>query len=382
MKTFFDEIQIKNKLFLNLEEIVWLPENLIQFKQFLELEYNFDLSKPWYLFLDEVQVLQNPETFVKMLYDSPEVKAKLIVSGSRFWWEKKVWSSLIGRWYFINVWPFDLEEFMKIKGKKLINTSWNLIWKYVEEYLAFGWYPKVVLAVSKQTKLQELERIVDRFFEKDFVYFFEKGELINFKKVFQFLALNLKNIVKYDALATQLSISRYKVQKFIKFLEDSFLIWQVPPFFTDKAKEFSAHSKFYFVDTGILNYVRWNFDISLDKGWVVENFVFTHLRRKFKEIFYYHTQKGSEIDFIVSFFDENLQKKVIPIEAKASDRVKIPKIFYSFYNRYKDLIKYFVVTTKDFEGEKNIENMKVKFAKFRWFWKEMGETLKQNLPSH
>jgi predicted AAA+ superfamily ATPase len=104
------------------------------------------------------------------------------------------------------------------------------------------------LSKTKKEKLQELEKIVDRYFDRDFLCFFERQELIDFKKVFQYLSLNLKNIVKFDSIASQLSLSRYKVKQFIKFLEDSFLIWPLPPFYTDKSKEFSAHNKYYFVD--------------------------------------------------------------------------------------------------------------------------------------
>ncbi len=373
MKQLFDEIEEKNKLFLNLEEINEIPESLKKFSEFLKFEYWFDLSSFWYLFLDEIQVLQNPETFIKVLYDSDDVKVKLIVSWSRFWWQKKVWSSLVWRWYLLNIWPFDFEEFLEIKWKKLMNVSWDLIKDYVEEYLIFWWYPKVVFWKTKQEKLEELEKIVERYFERDFLYFFERWELFDIKKVFQYLSLNLKNIVKYDTIATEFWISRYKVKNFIKFLEDSFLIWRLPPFFTDKSKEFSSHNKYYFVDNWLLNYIRWNFDITLDRWWIVENFVFTHLKRIVKEIYYYHKQKWWEIDFIVSQFDSNLKRKIMPVEVKSGNRIVVPKIFYSFYDSYKDLVDKFVVTTKDFEDEKVVNWFKVNFVKFWYFWKEITE---------
>ncbi|MCP4337534.1 MAG: ATP-binding protein [Desulfobulbaceae bacterium] len=40
-------------------------------------------------------------------------------------------------------------------------------------------------------------------------------------------------------------------------------------------------------------------DILVNSGHLLENLVFTALRRKYTEIYYYKTKKGREVDFIV-----------------------------------------------------------------------------------
>jgi predicted AAA+ superfamily ATPase len=52
------------------------------------------------------------------------------------------------------------------------------------------------LANTKEEKIREIKKIIDRFIEKDFMYFIKSNDLIDFKRVFQYLALNIGNIIK------------------------------------------------------------------------------------------------------------------------------------------------------------------------------------------
>jgi predicted AAA+ superfamily ATPase len=54
-------------------------------------------------------------------------------------------------------------------------------------------------------------------------------------------------------VANEFGLTKYKVNKFLKFLEDSFLVCKVYPFFTDKSKEYSANFEVFLNDTGIIN---------------------------------------------------------------------------------------------------------------------------------
>jgi len=87
------------------------------------------------------------------------------------------------------------------------------------------------------------------------------GDLLDFKKVFQFIALNTKNIIKVDAIAQNFSISRYKINQFLDFLFDSYLIYPCYPYFKDKSKEYNQNYEIYFNDIGMLNYISGNTNI-------------------------------------------------------------------------------------------------------------------------
>jgi hypothetical protein len=37
---------------------------------------------------------------------------------------------------------------------------------------------------------------------------------------------------------------------------DSYLIKEIPPFYTDKLKEYNSQNEFIFLDLGLLNYIK------------------------------------------------------------------------------------------------------------------------------
>lgn len=359
-------------LYFNLEDIFGIEFNTKNdFINYFLFEYWFDFYKDWIIFLDEVQYLKNPESLLKSIYDDKEIKVKVIATWSRFWWQKKVWSSLVGRWEIIQVYPFDFFEFLQVKWKNTdlledisnynINT-YKMLEIYISEYMQFGWYPRVAISISKQEKQNEIKKIIERFLEKDFSYFMKTSDLIDFKKVFQFIALNLKNSVKVDNIARQFSISRYKVNQFLNFLLDSYLIHYCYPYFTDKSKEYNQSSEIYFNDLWILNYISWTFNI-----WNVnENLVYLEIINNTDfQIYYYKKNTWSEIDFIL----ENNDKELIWLEVKSASKDIIPKIFYTFYDEYYKNIDKFVVTTKDFVKIRKLNDKDVLFIPNFLVWR-------------
>ena len=351
------------KLYINLEDYFWKSfETKDEFISFLNFEKWFDLYKSWYLFLDEVQYLKNPESLLKALYDDKKIKTKIIATGSRFWGQKKLGSSLVWRWKIIFIKSFSFLEFLQIKGKNIENLEkidFDFIEPYLWEYLIYWWYPAVVLAKTKEDKIRELKKIIDRFIEKDFMYFMKSDDLIDFKKVFQYLALNIWNIIKIWKISEVLNISKYKIRWFLKFLLDSYLIKEIPPFYTDKSKEYNSQDELIFLDLGLLNYIKWSFENNFSDWKVNENFVAIQLIDINREnnLYYYNKKNWSEIDFIL----EKLDMKIIPIEVKSWNKTIKPKIFNSFLKMYENRIEKFVVTTKSKIDSDKIWDKKLDF---------------------
>lgn len=359
-------MQLKEKFFPNAKYIncekYFFGEKISTYKEFLnflKFQLNIDLTTDWIVFFDEIQVLSNFETFLKILYDDSEIKAKIVVTGSILNVSWKVGSTMVGRWKVIKIFPFSFYEFLESKWlnvETLESVKFDWIKDYLLEYLIFGGYPKVVFAKSKQEKIEEISNIIDSYLKKDILFFFSQDEIVWFKKIFQKIVLDLWSIFSYESLATNLGISIYKVKKYLKFLENSFLIYPVYPFFTDKTKEYSKNPKIYLNDLWLINWFRWNFSSIEFSDWkLIENFVFLALNWLwFWEINFYRKKSGSEIDFII----RNLWWKIIPIEVKTRKYCKIPQVFKSFLEKYEKIIDKFIVTnledTKqiDFNGKK------------------------------
>jgi len=71
-------------------------------------------------------------------------------------------------------------------------------------------------------------------------------------------------------------------------------------------KQIANPKKVYAIDTGFSNSV--SFNISQKREANLENIVFLELRRRAKKIYYYKTQNGLEVDFLVR--EENITKLI------------------------------------------------------------------------
>ena len=85
------------------------PENIFQ--------YVLDKNKKNYFLMDEIQYLDNPSNFLKLLYDKYSGKIKLIVTGSSSLELKADFQdSLAGRKVAFEIKPLDFEEFLQFKN--------------------------------------------------------------------------------------------------------------------------------------------------------------------------------------------------------------------------------------------------------------------------
>ena len=77
-------------------------------------------------------------------------------------------------------------------------------------------------------------------------------------------------------------------------ISNSFLIDFLPRFSYSLKNQMQTDRKVYFVDNGMHNSTAFKF--SSDKGKLLENAVFHHLKRQGKELYYFHEKQ--EVDFV------------------------------------------------------------------------------------
>ncbi len=87
------------------------------------------------------------------------------------------------------------------------------------------------------------------------------------------------------------------IKNYIEYLENSWLFFTVNVYDYSVKRQQIAAKKTYCIDTGLANAVGFNF--SANTGRLIENLVFLALRRKEREIFYYTTPAGFEVDFYI-----------------------------------------------------------------------------------
>lgn len=137
---------------------------------YLKSNIDCDFTKRVFLFIDEIQYLDNPSSFFKLFHDRYTSTVKLVVSGlSTFAIKPKFKDSLAGRLFSFELFGLDFEEFLWFKGigynlhQTIPDSVHPVLREYYKEYGLYGSYPKVVLTENIQKKELILKQIANTY---------------------------------------------------------------------------------------------------------------------------------------------------------------------------------------------------------------------------
>jgi len=334
----------EDTLLVNLEERRWLRLDL----NFLNRVYESykEIIKPTnkpYIFLDEIQKLDEWERFVRSLNEKKEANVVITGSSSKLM-SKELSSLLTGRTLDIEIFPLSFREYLGFRG---INTqtekdtlfSASEIKSHFREYLEFGGFPEIVLTKDAAYKHEILWKYFEDIISKDTV---ERFKIRNPEKIEVLAKYYLTNI---SALHTFNSISRFlkapveTISRYSNNLETSRLIFFLKRFSFSVKEQENSPRKVYSIDHGLSNAIGFKFTEGLGK--IAENIVFLELLRrgtksKDMSMFYWKDSSGKEVDFIIksgvkiaaliqvcwNLDDENTKKRELRSLLKASKKLK------------------------------------------------------------
>lgn len=338
-------------LFKEKIEIHYLNLDFPQDKKILNDDYIIKLAakneKKKIIFIDEVQRQENSGLFLKHLYDL-NLPIKLVVSGSSaLELKSKVSEALTGRKVIFNINPFSISEIKDciVRVEKNTMSSTVLFKKAFEAFTEYGSYPAIILSHDNEKKFLRLNEIFTSYMEKDIKKFLEIKNENAFARLITLLSASSGSLINMDEISNTLSIHQVTLDNYFYYLEQTFIIDRVRPYFRNIRKEIIKSPKVYFNDIGFRNFAINNFnklDIREDKGFVFENFVYLILKEKLGssyKINFWRTKAGAEVDFIIL-----KDLKPIPIEAKAKyfKKPAITQSIRSFINTYKPDIAFVI----------------------------------------
>ena len=322
----------KNVFYFDLE----LPNLLELCNQGVENVYKYLIQKgaeennKIFLLIDEIQYMEDPTKFLKVMHDHcPNIK--LLVSGSStFEIKKKFKESLVGRTVNFEVYPLSFEEFLTFKGEsyKMIKENTDAInaelIRFAEEYIKFGGYPKIVLENSEEKKQVYLSQIISTYVRKDIRDIGNIRNISSFNKLLEILASQSGQIINVLEISNTLRINRETVLEYLDLLENTFMIKRITPFHKNLRSELSKNPKVFFLDTGMMHLLWLKEFPKVILGNVFETFVFLELMKLNKKINFWRTTNKQEIDFIIK------NKELYAIEAK-----------YNFQNLENSSLRFF-----------------------------------------
>lgn len=357
-------------VYLDLENIYdfGLLQRLKDFNDFWQIlkDRGVDRQKRVFVFIDEVQHLDKPSSFLKYLHDHYKPRLKFIVAGSSsLEIKKKFTDRLTGRVYSFVIRSLSFREFLQFKKEEDLAESLSRFslpfWISAEhpeeevrkigqsrrrrldallnECLIFGGYPAVSLKENPVIKQRDLQEIYSLYIRRDIRDIGAIVDVSGYNNLVSLLCLQIGNLIKEQELAVSSGLSRPTVKKYLFLLENTYVLKLVRPFFTNKRKEITKSPKIFFEDVGLRNGAINNFNLldqRVDKGAIIENFVFSQLSKEddlSEKVRFWRSQARNECDFI---WQENINEPY-PIEVKTNylRRQPFPSGLKSFINLYQ-----------------------------------------------
>lgn len=301
--------QVLLKMGVQAEQIVFLNFEDFELRRFLfDLDALYiyiisrlDLSKPCYVFLDEVQNVKEFERLVDGLFVKRNIDV-YITGSNAFLLSSELATLLSGRYIEISILPFSFNEYLRARNIDVSNKYLNyeaLFFDYVNETSL----PKGVdLREGGYDKIYEyLEAIYTTVVEKDITQRHQINDKRAFGNITKFVASNIGNPLSPGNISKSLkqdgqSIHNTTVEKYLEYLVASFIFYKVNRFDLKGKKQLATQEKYYLVDVGLLNILVGK-ERNTDRGHILENIVYLELLRRGNKI-WTGTTRNNEVDFV------------------------------------------------------------------------------------
>lgn len=334
----------KNITFLNFEERenLHLTEWTSLYDEILKSTSG---NKKHYVFLDEVQLLNNFEKLVNSLFAKKNID--LYITGSNaYLLSSELATLLTGRYIAINIQPYSFAEYALAYNKEK-NTD-----RLFRQYLNTSSFPEAVtLSQQNETLVNDyLQSIYDTVIIKDIAQRYKLRNLHNLQRVISFVFDSIGSYISPTNIAAALNknskktISHNTIIKYLDFLVKSYVLYPAPRFDIKGKELLTVNPKYYLVDLGLKNIVATN-KYDADLGHKLENVVYFELLRRGGRI-YAGKNGDKEIDFVVQ--KPNNDREYYQIAFTVNDEKTFEREISAFKNIRDNYPKYLL--TLDFDN--------------------------------
>lgn len=256
-----------------------------------------------YCFFDEIQVVAGWEPFVDRLMRMEKCEVYITGSSAQML-SREIATQMRGRALSWEMFPFSFREFLDYKGiesdapfssKKRLTVQ-----KMFDAYWETGGFPEVI-GLNRMLRIKIHQEYFNAMLFRDLV---ERHDISHPKAVTDlahWLVDNTGSLYSINNLTGYLKSLGHKVPKsavsdYLAWFEDAYFLFTVRIFDASLARANTNPKKIYCVDHALVTSI--SSGILINSGHLLENLVFTALRRVTPDIFYYKTRTGREVDFI------------------------------------------------------------------------------------
>lgn len=301
-----DKVDRRSILYINFEDDRLRPLDQKKLAGLIEAFYELypkNHERKCYLFLDEIQSVDDWPTVIRRFHDSRNIEIFLTGSSAKLL-SKEIASNLRGRSLATEIWPYSFAEFMKARK---CSFDYSLFDKKVHDtlqqlfglYLNGGGFPEVVL-YDNDTRMQTLQEYLDVALYRDII----ERHNVKHPSLIKHMILTMIHtaarpftINKFykDVKSQGYTVGKDTLYEYAAHIEDAYLAFAVPLYANSYRKVQSNPKKLYAIDPGMIVSTTLQSDLSK----LFENCIYLELRRLGCTIHYYLTKANQEVDFLI-----------------------------------------------------------------------------------
>lgn len=321
-----DELKENRKV--DEEHIIFINFEFIEFEELLDYKklnkYVKDKiydNKIFYLFLDEIQNVDNFEKVVNSLRASIKNISIFLTGSNSKLLSEELSSDLSGRYVLFNINPLSYKEYVALTKKdgKDIDTFWD--------YAKWGGLPNRCEFTNEIDIKNYLYSVYDSIILRDVVKRLNLKDTVLFDMILQYLIetagreFSADNIIKYLS-AENKKISNETLYNYINALCKALILKKVYRYDVAGKGVLKTLNKYYVTDLGIARIK--NNNPSFKNYVVLENIVYNELINRNYEVYIGKTKNG-EVNFWARK-DGNIKYIQVTYEMKSNDSAIIKKI--------------------------------------------------------
>lgn len=295
--------------------------------------------------LDEAQ--KEPAIFdkIKFAYDSGAIDFSVLLGSSQILMMNRIRETLAGRVFIYELWPLMLTEliasdrimqqplfahllhgdvnadtlFAELPPLLLGDDAW-VRQQWFRYGLQWGGMPGLV-TLNEQERREWLSAYTNTYLERDLTDIARLDDLLPYRRFMRLAALRSGQLLSYADLARDADVSPTTARNYLNYLQLSFQIYLLPPYFASETKRLIKAPKLYWLDLGLWRHQTnyWG-DVT---GQLLETYVVGEAIKWIKttgstaEAWFYRTHGGLEVDLLIT-----TGQGVWGIEIKSSPQVK------------------------------------------------------------
>ncbi|MFH1347570.1 MAG: ATP-binding protein [Candidatus Margulisiibacteriota bacterium] len=241
--------------------------------------------------LDEIQKVPELLSVVHRLIEEKRGLQFILTGSSARKLKRSGTNLLAGRALMRHLHPFTAAE---------LGPLFNL-----EKALDFGLVPIVLAA---ENPADSLKAYLDLYIREEVQMEGLTRNIGNFSRFLEVISFSHASILNFSNIARECQLGRKTIESYVSILEDLLLAFSLPVFAKRAKRKLASHPKFYLFDVGIYKSLRPRGPLDQPQilaGAALEGLVAQQLRAWIDygnsdcQLFFWRTQSGSEVDFIV-----------------------------------------------------------------------------------